>query len=171
MPDINKIQTTSYSIACKGEAIDVRFVFAELPNDMKMLSFLAGELSNSATFFPLLQMLIIDPLLLKVQQHSAIRPRIRENPGNIRSGSKLQQTVNQKNVSEKTKRSNITSFIAKQSRQQEFIPLVGEMIDQAYVEPLLLKNNAYALAHPYLLKLGIRNSNLNSITSLGEVVR
>jgi hypothetical protein len=26
-------------------------VFAELPNDMKMLAFLAGELTNSATYF------------------------------------------------------------------------------------------------------------------------
>ena len=45
LSSINKIQTSSYSIACKGKAIDVRFVFSELPNDMKMLAFLAGELS------------------------------------------------------------------------------------------------------------------------------
>ena len=51
LSSINRIQTSSYSIACKGKAIDVRFVFSELPNDMKMLAFLAGELSNSATFF------------------------------------------------------------------------------------------------------------------------
>lgn len=51
MTDNRKIQSTSYSIICKGEAIDVKFVIAELPNDMKMLAFLAGELSNSATYF------------------------------------------------------------------------------------------------------------------------
>ena len=51
LSDINKIQASTYSVACKGNAIDVKFVFTELPNDMKMLAFLAGELSNSATFF------------------------------------------------------------------------------------------------------------------------
>ena len=31
--------------------VQVKFYFAELPNDMKMLAFLAGELSNSAKYF------------------------------------------------------------------------------------------------------------------------
>jgi hypothetical protein len=49
--DIKRIQRSSYSIVAKGDSIDVKFVFAELPNDMKMLAFLAGELTNSATYF------------------------------------------------------------------------------------------------------------------------
>ena len=77
--------------------------------------------------------------------------------------------MNRKNVSEKTKRSNITTFIAKQSSRQEFIPLVGELIDRAHVEPLHLKNNACALAHRYLLKLAVSTSNLNSISSFKQV--
>ena len=51
MSDIRRIQSSSYSILVKGASIDVKFVFAELPNDMKMLAFLAGELTNSATYF------------------------------------------------------------------------------------------------------------------------
>ena len=35
----------------KVNDINVKFTFSELPNDMKMLCFLAGELSNSATYF------------------------------------------------------------------------------------------------------------------------
>ena len=176
MLDINKIQTTSYSIACKGEAIDVRFVFAELPNDMKMLSFLAGELSNSATFFS----------TFADVDHRSIAAKGTATFGRTASDTwkpwkysqrvkvakaveKFKQTVNRKNVSEKTKRSNITSFIAKQSSRQEFIPLVGEMIDRAHVEPLHLKNNACALAHRYLLKLAVSTSNLNSISSFKQV--
>jgi hypothetical protein len=49
--DIERIQRSSYSIVAKGEGVDVKFVFAELPNDMKMLAFSAGELTNSATYF------------------------------------------------------------------------------------------------------------------------
>jgi hypothetical protein len=40
-----------------GNIVNVRFKFSELPNDMKMLAFLAGELNNNAKFcLPLLQM-------------------------------------------------------------------------------------------------------------------
>ena len=49
--DIRKIESTTYQINKKGEFIDVRFVISELRSDMKMLSFLGGELSNSATYF------------------------------------------------------------------------------------------------------------------------
>ena len=31
--------------------LDVNFQFQELPNDMKMLAMLGGELSNSSTYF------------------------------------------------------------------------------------------------------------------------
>ena len=51
MSDIRKIQSSTYSIPAKGASIDVKFVFAELPNDIKMLAFLAGQLINSATYF------------------------------------------------------------------------------------------------------------------------
>ena len=49
--DIRKIESTTYQINKKDELIDVKFVISELPNDMKMLSFLGGKLSNSATYF------------------------------------------------------------------------------------------------------------------------
>ena len=49
--DLRKIESTTYQINKKDELIDVKFVISELPNDMKMLSFLGGELSNSPTYF------------------------------------------------------------------------------------------------------------------------
>ena len=38
------------------KGLKVTFKFEEVPNDMKMLAMLGGELSNSAKFFPYLQM-------------------------------------------------------------------------------------------------------------------
>ena len=35
----------------KGNSVNVKFKISELPNDMKMLAFLGGELSNAATYF------------------------------------------------------------------------------------------------------------------------
>ena len=43
----------------------------------------------------------------------------------------------------KTKTPKITDFIAKQKSRQEFLPLLGNFIDKAHVEPLHLKNNAW----------------------------
>ena len=42
-------------------------------------------------------------------------------------------------ISEKTKRSKITDYIAKQNSRQEFLALLGSYIDKARVEPLHLK--------------------------------
>ena len=51
MSDIQHLTNTIYSVMCKGEPVQIKFVIEELPNDMKMLAFLGGELSNSATYF------------------------------------------------------------------------------------------------------------------------
>ena len=51
LTDIQRIEKSSYSILAKGESIAVKFVFPEIPNDMKMLAFLAGELPKSAKYF------------------------------------------------------------------------------------------------------------------------
>ncbi len=52
MSDIRRIESSSYSILAKGASIDMlNLCFSELPNDTKMFAFLAGELTNSATYF------------------------------------------------------------------------------------------------------------------------
>ena len=51
MTNIHHIQNKSYSVLCKGKPVVIKFVIAELPNNMKMLAFLGGELTNSATYF------------------------------------------------------------------------------------------------------------------------
>jgi hypothetical protein len=81
----------------------------------------------------------------------------------------FKQKVNP-NISEKTRRSKVTGFIAKQKSRQEFIPLVADLINKAHIEPLHLKNNACALAHRHLLKLVISWSNLStSISTFSQV--
>ncbi|RUA06489.1 MAG: hypothetical protein DSY43_01895 [Gammaproteobacteria bacterium] len=49
--EICDIEKSSYTVHVNTSAVTVKFHFAELPNDMKMLAFLAGELSNSAKYF------------------------------------------------------------------------------------------------------------------------
>ena len=164
--DIKRIQRSSYSIVAKGDSIDVKFVFAELPNDMKMLAFLAGELTNSATYFSTLTK-------LGTFGHNASdtwKPwKFCDRMKVVKEVEKFKKKIATKNVSAKTKRSNVTTFIAKQKSRQEFVPLVSELIDRAHVEPLHLKNNACALAHRYILNQAIEMSKPNLPTSFSQV--
>ena len=63
-------------------------------------------------------------------------------------------------MSAKTKRSKVTEFIAHQKSRQEFTPLVGKLIDNAHVEPLHLKNNAWQYFLKAFLKESIGKSNI-----------
>ena len=45
--EIDQIEMASFNV---NDTV-IKFMFAELPNDMKMLAFLAGELTNSAKYF------------------------------------------------------------------------------------------------------------------------
>ncbi len=51
MTDIGRIESATYTLTCKGSPVIVKFYISELPNDMKMLAFLGGELSNSAKYY------------------------------------------------------------------------------------------------------------------------
>lgn len=49
--EIETIEKKTYSLMHNGQLVNARFYIAELPNDMKMVALLCGELSNSATYF------------------------------------------------------------------------------------------------------------------------
>ena len=51
LKELTEIQSKTYTIEVNGSQRLAEFKLAELPNDMKMLAFLAGELSNAATYF------------------------------------------------------------------------------------------------------------------------
>ncbi len=51
MVEVGQIQKQVFPIKVKESVVNVKFCISELPNDMKMLAYLAGELSNSAKFF------------------------------------------------------------------------------------------------------------------------
>jgi hypothetical protein len=133
---------------------------------MKMLAFLAGELTNSATYFSTFADVNQESLTkLGTFGHNTSdtwKPwKFCDRMKVVKEVEKFKKKIATKNVSAKTKRSNVTTFIAKQKSRQEFVPLVSELIDRAHVEPLHLKNNACALAHRYILNQAIEMSKPN----------
>ena len=62
----------------------------------------------------------------------------------------LKEKLSKQPLSDSTKRSKVTYFIAQKKSREEFEPPLGHIIDKTRVEPLHLNNNACALTHWYL---------------------
>lgn len=158
LADICQIEKNDSITCChNGKQVSVKFRIGELPNDMKMLSFLGGELSNSATFFSSFANVSNDNAndvcgTFGREGKNKWKPwKYSERLKVVKSVEQLKQKLSKQILSDATKRSKVTSFIAGKSSRQEFEPLLGKIVDRAHVEPLHLKNNACALAHRYLL--------------------
>ena len=127
---------------------DMKFRFAEFPNDLKMLAFLAGELSVSARYFSTFAN-------VNTGNCDDVAGTFGEGPGDkwkswaynkrltiAKEVEKLKKQVSKQKVSEKTKRKKVTDFISSKGSRQEFEPLIGKYIDRTHVEPLHPKNNS-----------------------------
>lgn len=168
LTDIMRIENTTYTISCNNEIVSVKFVISELPNDMKMLAFLGGELSNSAKFFSSFGNVTLESAR-KITGTFGPLPSDTWKPWKYpdrlkvaRQVERLKSSLAKSKLSARTKRSKVTSFIAEQKSRQEFVPIIGELIDRAHVDPLHLKNNACALAHRYILHIALAMANLPS---------
>ena len=127
---------------------EVRFIFSEFPNDLKMLAFLAGELSVSATYFSTFGNVntsnchVISGTFGPGPTHTWQPWEYSERVAISKEVEKLKLKLEKQKGSKVTKRNKITSFISDQKSRQEFVPLIGQFIDRAHIEPLHPKNNA-----------------------------
>ena len=171
LSDICSIEKEVFPITVNNEVIQVKFKISELPNDMKMLAFLSGELTNSSKYFS---------SFADVSNENA--NNINGTFGNDRTNlwkpwsyeRRLQvvkkveaakKSLNSKKLAESTKRQKVTTLIGSLKSRQEFEPLLGRFIDIAHAEPLHLKNNACALVHKYFLEEVMKVSNLSNHVS------
>ena len=151
--DVKHLTNTIYSMSCKGETV-------QLPNYMKMVAFLGSELSKIATYFS---------SFADVSKHSKsfCESTYGSSASDMCKPWKYSKRVKVANAVEKFKRklipklaesnnrSKVISLNASQIIRQDFICLVGELIDKALVDPLHLKNITCALAHRLLLNIAI----------------
>ena len=168
LTDIKRIENTTYTISCNNENVSVKFLISELPNDMKMLAFLGGELSNSAKYFSSFGNVTLESAK-KITGSFGPLPSNTWKPWKYQDRLKVAKLVEKyklslgkSKVSATTKQTKITSFIAEHQSREEFVPIIGELIDRAHVDPLHLKNNACALAHRYILHIALAMANLPS---------
>ena len=150
--------------------LHVTFGFKELPNDMKMPAMLGGELSNAATYFSSIGNASKNDYT-DLQGSFGSDASCKWRPWSFQQRFKVAESVEKFKISlqgkpgsAKAKRSKVTEFIAHQKSRQEFTPLVAKLVDNAHVEPLHLKNNAWQYFFKALLKESIGNSKHTAIT-------
>ena len=174
--DIGELENTIYHVDCKGNSCDVKFKISELPNDMKMLAFLGGELSNAATYFSTFanvsthSMSAIDGSFGSSGKETWQPWKYKDRLSVAKKVEQFKTSLTKTKLSPNTLRSKVTSFIAKNNSRQEFKPVIGRLIDLAHVDPLHVKNNACAYTHRLLLHKVIAMSNLENTVKMFSLV-
>ncbi|CAH3167592.1 unnamed protein product, partial [Porites evermanni] len=152
--EMTAIEGNSYSVEVEGNQVSVSFHFELLPNDMKYLAFLGGELTISATYFsPFAD--ISKSEINDVQGSFGLTPDNKWKPWKYNDRIKVADAV--------------TSFIAQKKSRQEFPPLVGKFIDRAKAEPLHLKNNAWQQWNLSVLKYALSRSDVSTCKSIVDI--
>ena len=131
------------------EGLHVTFQCAELPNDMKMLAMLGGELTNSAKYFSSFANVSKDNCTdlkgtFATDKKSTWNPwKYEERIKIANEVDKFKKSLSEKRLKEKQLQSKVTDFTARKKSRQEFVPLTDKLIDHAHVEPLHSNNNAW----------------------------
>lgn len=108
--------------------LHVSFKVKELPNDMKMLATLGGELPNSATYFSsFANVSRYDCTDLKgkygLESNCKWKPWLyNDRLKTVKAVESFKKPLKSQHIKERTKRNKITDFIAKQKSRQEFPP-------------------------------------------------
>ena len=180
LKELTEIESKTYTIEVNGSQRLVEFKLAELPNDMKMLAFLAGELSNAATYFSTFANVnqkdsndiskFICENDMKQWQPFTYQKRISD----ASKVDKKRKEIEASKLQPATKRQKLTQYISSIKSRQEFEPLLGKAVEQAKPEPLHLKNNSVCEQFMKLLKLSLSQSkispNLKAYSDLQETL-
>ena len=173
--DLKYLENNIFEIKSEDVTVNVEYKVAELSNDMKMLCFLAGELSNSAHYFSTF-----------ANVNKADCSNINKNIGDrssdwkpysfkqrIEDSVKVQrkcQELSKLNSTKATKRSKLTAYIKDTLKsRQEFPPVIDNFIDRAKSEPLHLKNNIVKEVFIKLLKVAISQTNLGNVKTFTDL--
>ena len=142
--EMSEIEKTTFQV----NGTEVKFTFSEFPNDLKMLAFLAGELLVSATYFSTFGDVntsncdVVTGTFGSGPTHTWQPWKYNQRVAISKEVEKLKLKVEKQKGSKVSKRKKVTSFISDKKSRQEFVPLIGQFIDRAHIEPLHPKNNA-----------------------------
>ena len=141
--DFLYLESKVFVLHVDGEDVKVEFKLCELPNDMKMLCFLGGELSNAATYFTTFANVhkddCRDPKKTFGKEWKPFSYAKRISDG-LKVRKKVEE-VEKSKLADTTKRQKITTFIKSLNSRQYEEPLVKHFINLTKCDSLHLKNN------------------------------
>ena len=166
--EMSFLESEVFEIITKNGTFKVEFKLTEIPNDMKMLAFLGGELSNSAKYFSTFANVTQENSndINKTFGHSvndywkpfSYKKRIEDAAKSQQKKIELSRTK----TTTATQRNNLTKFISTTLKsRQESVPPIGKYISVAKCEPLHLKNNVVKEFFLKLLKICVGQSDLS----------
>ena len=142
--EMSEIENKTFQV----NGTEVKFTFSEFPNDLKMLAFLAGELSVSATYFSTFANVntgncdVVSGAFGTGPTHTWQPWNYNQRVAIAKEVEKLKLKLEKQKGSKVSKRKKVTSLISDKKSRQEFVPLLGQFVDRAHIEPLHPKNNA-----------------------------
>lgn len=168
-----EIEQRSYTI---GD-VTVKFTVDLLPSDMKFLTFIKGEISNSACYFSSFANACntdLNCLEGKFGTDTNCKWRPWSYTERVSYAKKVAlfkvKLAKSSKCAAATNRNKVTQYIASIKCRQEFEPLIGVLCEKEIIEPLHLKNNAVQKLHSQMLLLALADSNLsNKIISIGDM--
>ena len=173
--DISYLETKVFEIEVNGGSQKIEFKVCEWPNDMKMLCFLGGELSNNATYFSTFANITkkdsndFTKTFGNSEEHSFRPFSFDKRLSDGKKALNKEKELNKSNLSKVTKRSNLTSYIASLGSRQVSTPLIGNYIDLAKAEPLHLKNNTIKERFMILFKICVSQTNFKGAKSFKDI--
>ena len=138
--EIKQLESKIFKVKVGKKDVNVEFRLEALPNDLKNLAFLAGELTVSAKYFSTFGNVTYDDINDVSKTYGTHwKPfKYKNRLLNAKKVAKKKKELLRKGVKG---REPVTVFIFNLGCRQEFEPLLGESIDKAKSEGVHLKNN------------------------------
>ena len=165
--ELKVLEKEVFEVSVHNKICKIEFKVENLPNDMKMLAFLAGELTNSAYYFTTFANVNSSDAN---DYHKTFGEdgdwKTFQYDKRIQDAAKVEKKkldLSKKKIKEATFRTNVTTFISRELRsRQEEVPLVESFIDVAKCEPLHLKNNTTKEMFMKLVKVVLASSDIST---------
>ena len=144
--ELKEIEKKTFSVNVDGKDIKVTVSFDILPNDMKYLAFLSGELPISAKYFSSFANVQKDEIgdvtsTYGVESSNKWQPWGYPHRIAVAAAvAKKKEGLACSRLKPATIRQKVTTFIAQKKSRQEFPPLLGQTINKIKVEPLHVKH-------------------------------
>ena len=162
--DIAYVEKQNYSLPNSDYVL--KFTFELVPADMKWGATFSGELSNAAFYFSTFGNVNDDNKStvggsLGDDTNCTWKPWDYQSRLDVAKRVKAKKEELQKSsYAESTKRNKLLNFIKSNSSRQEYEPILGQLVDKLYAEPLHNGNNAWQQLHEAMLSHSSSKSNI-----------